>query len=160
MRKGAKKTRWTDSWALPVSQPFWSQVLILRDVVYEPQLEWDVFCMTFTELFRCFMTAIITISCEALDLRVCQAAPVPHQQILCTSGHFSSCTSLHRSAQTWTHSSVNFSQLHRPAQHLKLLKTKKQSLLMHMNWHAWDGNQNGKGWLWPWSTLPQLLRIL
>ena len=53
-----------------------------------------------------------------------------HQQILCTSGNFSSCTSLHRSAQTWTHSSFNFSQLHRPAQHLKLLKTKKQSLLM------------------------------
>ena len=53
-----------------------------------------------------------------------------HQQILCTSGNFSSCTGLHRPAQTWTCSSVNFSQLHRPAQHLKLLKTKKQSLLM------------------------------
>ena len=53
-----------------------------------------------------------------------------HQQILCTSGNFSSCTGLHRPAETWTCSSVSFSQLHRPAQHLKLLRTKKQSLLM------------------------------
>jgi len=51
-----------------------------------------------------------------------------YQQILCTSGNFSSCTGLHRSAQTWAHSSVNFSQLHRPAQHLKLLKTKKNEV--------------------------------